>query len=48
MLIKHEHPAILEQEQYVQELRRAFAACIRKLRQSDGRVSIGKAADQRS
>ena len=41
MHIKHEHPAMLEQEQYDQELRRAFTACIRKLRQIDGRVPIG-------
>ena len=47
MLIKHEHPAILEQEQYDQELRRAFAACIRKLRQREGCVATGKEPDKR-
>ena len=48
MQIKHEHPAFLDQEQYDQELCRVFEACIRKLRQSDGRVFIGEADNQRS
>lgn len=46
MQIKHDHPTILEQEQYDQELRRAFAASIRKLRQTDGRVPIGGMPDE--
>lgn len=45
MQIKHEHPAILEQEQYEQELRRAFAACIRKLRQAEVWMPVGGAPD---
>ena len=38
MQIKHEHPVVSDQEQYEQQLRRAFAACIRKLKQTAGDV----------
>lgn len=48
MQIKHEHPAVLEQEQYDQALRHALAACIRKLRQTDGRVPSGGVPDEMS
>ena len=46
MQIKHEHPAILEQEQYDQVLRHTLVACIRKLRQTDGRVPFGGVSDE--